>query len=175
MRHRIVDGSLEDPLFQAYFVPSRTSFRGNCPAPGSTVGSAAARRLAAADRCSPQSAAISAIGTNAKCNDTHYLVAIRGKTNVARTSRFVDSEVIRGMPLQEVAGNGREAWRAVSGALRGCCEQHFVPAHNPRALMSYCVRNLYVAIRATMLAKISSAGRDFRIIGPVEWRAADPG
>ena len=97
----------------------------------------------------------------------------QGKPNVARTSRFVDSEVIRGMPLQEVAGDGREAWRAVSGALRGCCEQHFVPAHNPRALMSYCVRNLYVTIRATMLAKISSAERDFRIIGLVEWRAAD--
>jgi hypothetical protein len=56
--------------------------------------------------------------------------------------------------------------------LRGCCEQQFVPAH-PRALMCYCVRNLYVTIRATMLAKISSAGRDFRIIGLVEWRAAD--
>ena len=37
----------------------------------------------------------------------------------------------------------------------------------------YCVRNLYATIRATMLAKISSAGRDFRIIGLVEWRAAD--
>jgi hypothetical protein len=112
-----------------------------------------------------------------KCEVQRYPLFGRyqGKPNVARTSRFVDSEVIRGMPLQEVAGDGREAWRAVSGALRGCCEQHFVPAHNPRALMSYCVRNLYVTIRATMLAKISSAGRDFRIIGPVEWRAADPG
>src|SRR6267142_2384481 len=56
--------------------------------------------------------------------------------------------------------------------LRGCCKDHFVPAH-PRALMCYCVGNLYVTIRATMLAKISSAGRDFRIIGLVEWRAAD--
>ena len=37
----------------------------------------------------------------------------------------------------------------------------------------YCVRSLYATIRATMLAKISSAGRDFRIIGIVEWRAAD--
>jgi hypothetical protein len=46
-------------------------------------------------------------------------------------------------------------------------------AHNPRALMGYCVRNLYVTIRATMLAKISRAGRDFRIIGPVELRVAD--
>ncbi len=54
---------------------------------------------------------------------------------------------------------------------RGCCEQHFVP----RAIRGwcYCVRNLYATIRATMLAKISSAGTDFRIIGIVEWRAAD--
>jgi hypothetical protein len=46
---------------------------------------------------------------------------------------------------------------------------------SPRAIRGryYCVRNLYVTIRATMLAKISSAGRDFRIIGIVEWRAAD--
>ena len=41
------------------------------------------------------------------------------------------------------------------------------------AEMGYCIRNLYVTIRATMLAKISRAGRDFRIIGPVELRAAD--
>ena len=59
-------------------------------------------------------------------------------------------------------------WRGTSEK-----KQHFVPAHNPRALMCYCVRNLYATIRATMLAKISSAGRDFRIIGLVEWRAAD--
>jgi hypothetical protein len=37
----------------------------------------------------------------------------------------------------------------------------------------YCVSNLYATIRATMLAKTSSAGRDFRIIGLVEWRAAN--
>ena len=35
----------------------------------------------------------------------------------------------------------------------------------------YCVKNLYATISATMLAKISSAGKDFRIIGL--WRAAD--
>jgi hypothetical protein len=73
---------------------------------------------------------------------------------------FVDAEVIRGRPLQQLAGTSEK-------------KQHFVPAHNPRALMCYCVRNLYVTIRATMLAKISSAARDFRIIGPVELRAAD--
>lgn len=37
----------------------------------------------------------------------------------------------------------------------------------------YCAKNLYATINATMLAKISSAGSDFRIIGLVEWRAAD--
>ena len=100
--------------------------------------------------------------------------SLSGEKSTSRGHRvFVDAEVIRGRPLQEVTGHGREAWRAASRALRGCCEQHFVPAHNPRALMCYCVRNLYATIRATMLAKISSAGRDFRIIGLVEWRAAD--
>jgi hypothetical protein len=39
--------------------------------------------------------------------------------------------------------------------------------------MGYRVRNLYVAIRATMLAKINKAGRDFRIVDPVELRATD--
>ena len=58
---------------------------------------------------------------------------------------------------------------------RGTAEKkpRFVPAHNPRALICYCVRNLYVTIRATMLAKISSAARDFRIIGRVGLRATD--
>ena len=37
----------------------------------------------------------------------------------------------------------------------------------------YCIRYLYATIRATMLAKISIAERDFRIIGLVDWRAAD--
>src|SRR5258708_37690412 len=45
---------------------------------------------------------------------------------------FVDTEVIRGGPLLEVAGHGREAWRAAEGP-RGCCGRHFFPAHNPRA------------------------------------------
>jgi hypothetical protein len=37
----------------------------------------------------------------------------------------------------------------------------------------YCVKNLYATINATMHAKISNAGSDFRIIGLVELRAAD--
>jgi hypothetical protein len=31
---------------------------------------------------------------------------------------FVDTEVIRGGPLLEVAGHGREAWRAAPGSAR---------------------------------------------------------
>ncbi len=38
-------------------------------------------------------------------------------------------------------------------------------------MMGYSIRNLYVTIRATMLAKISKAGSDFR--SQVELRAAD--
>jgi len=45
--------------------------------------------------------------------------------------------------------------------LRRRCEQHTI------RMRCYCVRNLYATIRATMLAKISSAERDFRIIGLV--------
>ena len=54
--------------------------------------------------------------------------------------------------------------------VRGYCERHFVPTIRGQC---YCARNLYATIRATMLAKISSAGRDFRIIGLAEWPAAD--
>jgi hypothetical protein len=42
---------------------------------------------------------------------------------------FVDTEVIRGGPLLEVAGHGREAWRAAAGP-RGCCGRHFFPAQS---------------------------------------------
>jgi hypothetical protein len=70
-------------------------------------------------------------------------------------------------------GYGGQEAAATSGGDTVARKQHFVPAHKPRALMCYCVRNLYVTIRATMLVKISSAARDFRIIGPVELRAAD--
>jgi hypothetical protein len=46
---------------------------------------------------------------------------------------------------------------------------------SPHAIRGRCywARNPYATIAATMLAKISSAERDFRIIGLVEWRAAD--
>jgi hypothetical protein len=40
-----------------------------------------------------------------------------------------------------------------------------------RGMMGYSIRNLYVTISATMLAKISKAGSDFR--SQVELRAAD--
>jgi hypothetical protein len=56
----------------------------------------------------------------------------------------------------------------------GASQQKMRPkAHNPRALMGYCVRILYVTIRATMLAKINRARRDFPIVGPVALRAAN--
>ena len=42
---------------------------------------------------------------------------------------------------------------------------------SPHTIRCYCVKNLYATISATMLAKISSAGRDFRITRL--WRAAD--
>src|SRR5258708_36677847 len=83
---------------------------------------------------------------------------------------FVDAEVIRGGPLLEVAGHGREAWRAAR--FRAVAVSSTLSPHTIRG-RGYWVRNLYATIRATMLAKISSAGRDFRIIGLVEWRAAD--
>ena len=84
-----------------------------------------------------------------------------GSVAVRSQMRLIpDAKIIRGRPLQQVAGHGRE-----EAALR--------PRTQTRALRCYCVRNLYVTIRATMLAKISSAARDFRIIGPVELRAAD--
>jgi len=38
---------------------------------------------------------------------------------------------------------------------------------------NYCVKILYATISATIQAKISSAGSDFRIIGPLAWRTAD--
>lgn len=80
----------------------------------------------------------------------------------------------RGHMRRASARGGKARQRSLASRLQvpcGCCEQHFVHARNPRRC--YCVRNLYATIRATMLAKISSAGRDFRIIGMVEWRAAD--
>jgi hypothetical protein len=103
--------------------------------------------------------------------DVRYLVAMRGKADVADIAFFVDAEVIRGGPPLEVAGHGREAWRA---APRYRAVAVGSPS-SPRAIRGryYCVRNLYATIRATMLAKISSAGRDSRIIDTVEWRAAD--
>ena len=83
---------------------------------------------------------------------------------------FVDTEVIRGGPLLEVAAHGREARAAPRYPAVAVSS-----TSSPRAIRGrcYCVRNLYATIRATMLAKISSAGMDFRIIGIVEWRATD--
>jgi hypothetical protein len=54
---------------------------------------------------------------NAKCSDVRYLVAIKGSGGRGHRV-FVDAEVIRGGPLLEVAGHGREAWRAALGSAR---------------------------------------------------------
>ena len=60
--------------------------------------------------------------------------SLSGEKRTSRTSRFfVDAEAIQGGPLLEVAGHGRES--LASRVPRGCCEQHFVPAHNPRAVL----------------------------------------
>jgi hypothetical protein len=74
-------------------------------------------------------------------------------------------------PLIAVAGRGREAWRAAQVS-RGCCERYFFTPHTIRGRY-YCVKILNTTINATMQAKISNAGSDFRIIGLVELRAAD--
>jgi hypothetical protein len=63
------------------------------------------------------------------------------------TLKYECSLIVPFMPLTQAGGGG-----------------------HPRALTCYCVRNLYVTIRATMLAKISKAGSDFR--SQVELRAA---
>ena len=51
---------------------------------------------------------MSARGTNAKCSDVRYLVAIRGKQTSHGHRVFVDAEVILGRPLQQVAGHGKD-------------------------------------------------------------------
>ena len=66
---------------------------------------------------------------------------------------------------ERLIGSSRPRFRAV--AVSSTSSQHTIRGR------CYCVRNLYATIRATMLAKISSARRDFRIVGLVEWRAAD--
>src|SRR5258707_12066451 len=80
---------------------------------------------------------------------------------------FVDAEVKRGGP-----GGARQRSLASRPRFRAVAVSSTLSPHTIRG-RCYCVRNLYATIRATMLAKISSAGRDFRIIGLVEWRAAD--
>jgi hypothetical protein len=76
---------------------------------------------------------------------------------------------------------------ALFGAGRASCDRGFPKgrqgatsqqqirpkAHKPQALTGYRVRNLIATIRATMLAKIRRAQRDFPIIDPVELGAAD--
>jgi hypothetical protein len=58
------------------------------------------------------------MGTNAKCSDARYLVAIGERASVANISLFVDPQVRRRRPRLEVSGYGREAWRAAPGSAR---------------------------------------------------------
>ena len=121
-------------------------------------------KLLFAQRMSPEMAQI----RSARCP---LFGRYEGKSGRRGHRVFVDTEVIRGGPLLEVTGHGRGAWRAAPRYRAVAVSS----TSSPRAIRGrcYCVRNLYATIRATMLAKISSAGRDFRIIGLVEWRAAD--
>src|SRR3981189_2105996 len=108
-------------------------------------------------------------GTDAKCAMS-TIWSLSAEKRTSRTSRFC-----------RCGGHTRRA--AARGGVAGAVEKlgerpgsarvraHLFPP--PLRGRCYCVRYLYATIRATMLAKISSAERDFRIIGFVEWRAAD--
>src|SRR5258708_27475826 len=48
---------------------------------------------------------------------------------------FVDTEVIRGGPLLEVAGHGREAWRAAPRYRAVAVSSTSSPRRNPRAVL----------------------------------------
>jgi len=85
------------------------------------------------------------------------------------------SEIATGV---EPAHRARKTARVTRGVghdahvSHGCCERYFSPRHTIGG-RCYCVRNMYPRINAITLAKISSAGIDFRIVCLVEWRAAD--
>jgi hypothetical protein len=99
--------------------------------------------------------------------------SLSGEKRTWRTSRFCKCggrtrrPAARGGEVRQRSLASRPRFRAV--AVSSTSSQHTIRGR------CYCVRNLYATIRATMLAKITSAGRDFRIIGLglVEWRAAD--
>jgi hypothetical protein len=109
---------------------------------------------------------MTAVGTDAKCAMS-AIWSLSAEKRTSRTSR-----------LCRCGGHTRRA--AARGGVAGAVEKLGEPprfravaaSHTIRGRF-YCVRYLYATIRATMLAKISSAERDFRIIGLVEWRAAD--
>jgi hypothetical protein len=60
--------------------------------------------------------------------------SLSGEKRTSRTSRFCRCGGQTRRAAARGGGYGREAWRAVQ-VPRGCCEQHFVPAHNPRATL----------------------------------------
>ena len=103
---------------------------------------------------------------------TTAIWSLRGKGELVRTSRLWMRRSCEAGRCK--TGEGRQ--RSFASRIRGTARLQFAalrPPHNLSAVTCYCVRNLYVTIRATMLAKISSAGRDFRIIDLVDWSPAD--
>ena len=60
--------------------------------------------------------------------------SLSGKKERRGHLAFVDAEVRRGGPLLEVAGTAEKLGEPPQ-VPRGCCEQHFVPAHNAWATL----------------------------------------
>jgi hypothetical protein len=92
------------------------------------------------------------------------------------------------VPWAEAGSSGKagEAAEPIANKLQGEATFGFITRRSLNAMRrrvsvakeasiaaAYCVSNLYVTTRATKLAKISRTGRDFRIIGLIEGRAAD--
>ena len=102
---------------------------------------------------------------NATDRATARLDAVEGLLSKATRKTFTRPRA-RGGPLLE-GGGARQKSLASRPRYRAVAVSSI---SSPRAIRGrcYCVRNLYATIRATMPAKISSAGMDFRIIGIVE-------
>jgi hypothetical protein len=97
------------------------------------------------------------------------ICSLSGEKRTSRPSRFCRGGVHTRRAAALVAGHGSLANRS---RFRAVAVSSASSPHTSRE-RCYCARNLDATISATMLAKISSAGRDFRVIGLVEWRAAD--
>jgi hypothetical protein len=144
-------------IFEAGFTsPSIAGTAGNASvAPSATTQGSVANPTVASRRCCECMTAIRCVSDCGSSASPASTIAPGPRSADVRFYADTVAEAWRAAPrYRAVAVSGTSSTRAI----RGRC---------------YCVRNLYATIRATMLAKISSAGRDFRIIGIVEWRAAD--